>query len=442
MKTRAVIAIVLACAGAVGAAPRPAPATGATAPPREMSKFDHDQGQMMLSIVMKDIEDYYYDPTFHGLKMPALVERAKQAIDNAHTQAEIYAAIANTLLPLNDSHTVFIPPSWSARVEFGWFVQMFGDRCYIMAVQPGSDAEAQGLKKGDLVVSIDSEPPTRDNLHVMMYDQRLLAPRAKNRLEVQPPEGAIREVVVRPRIVQQKIMLTKWDHATIWRELADEAYLDRHRLQTINDDVLVWKMPEFNMNREDTSRMITRTLKAKHLIIDLRGNPGGAVECLQFMVGGFLGENVTIGTERGRDTSRPQMSRKTKDRYEGDLIVLVDSGSGSAAEIFARTMQLAGRAKVLGDRSAGAVMKSMYYVRQVGMGTTRFIGTNITIADVIMTDGKSLEHTGVVPDEVIVPTAEDLAFDRDPVLSRALWMCGVTMGPIDAGRMFPFEWKR
>jgi C-terminal processing protease CtpA/Prc len=442
MKTRVVIAIALACAAAMAAGPRPAPAAGPTAPPREMKKFDHDQGQMMLSIVMKDLEDYYYDPTFHGLKMPSLVEQAKQAIDNAHTQAEIYAAIANTLLPLDDSHTWFVPPSWSAKVTFGWFVQMVGDRCHVMAVQPGSDAESQGLKKGDLVVSIDSQPPTRDNLHVMMYDQRMLAPRAKNRLEVQPPGGAAREVVVHPRIEPQKIMLTKWDHATQWRELEDEAYLDRHRFKTINDDVLVWKMPQFNIPREDVSRMITKVSKYKNLIIDLRGNPGGAVECLQFMVGGFVGENVTIGTERGRDTSHPQLSRKTKDRYEGNLILLIDSGSASAAELFSRTMQLNGRAKVLGDRSAGAVMVSMYYERKVGMGTTRFIGTSITVADIIMTDGKSLEHTGVVPDEVILPTAEDLAFDRDPVLSRALWMCGVTMGPIDAGKMFPFEWKR
>ena len=59
-----------------------------------------------------------------------------------------------------------------------------------------------------------------------------------------------------------------------------------------------------------------------------------------------------------------------------------------------------------------------------------------------MTDGQSLEHTGVVPDKVILPTASDIANDRDPVLAQAAEMVDVKISPEEAGKFFPFEWPR
>src|SRR5262245_54786733 len=233
------------------------------AQPKELGRFHRDQGAMMLSIVRTDLTDYYYDPSFHGLNLDRLFGRAEETIGAAKSHAEIYAAIANTLLALDDSHTVFIPPAWAAKIETGWFVQMIGDDCRLFAVKPGSDAESLGLKKGDRVLSIDGEAPSRQSLPIMMYDQRLLAPRSRTTLVVEPPGGSSREVVVHPKIEHRKAITTRWDHADQWRAMEDEAYLDRHRLHAMGDDLLIWKMPGFNLMREDVGRAIAKTLKYK-----------------------------------------------------------------------------------------------------------------------------------------------------------------------------------
>ena len=59
-----------------------------------------------------------------------------------------------------------------------------------------------------------------------------------------------------------------------------------------------------------------------------------------------------------------------------------------------------------------------------------------------MTDGKTLEHLGVTPDEVKLPTAADLAAKRDPVLAYAISLLGGNVSSEKAGALFPIEWRK
>lgn len=87
-------------------------------------------------------------------------------------------------------------------------------------------------------------------------------------------------------------------------------------------------------------------------------------------------------------------------------------------------------------------MEARGYSHQLGFETIIPYGFSITDANLIMTDGKSLEHIGVQPDEVLIPTAQDLAAERDVVLARAVALLGANLTPEDAGKMFPVEWRK
>jgi C-terminal processing protease CtpA/Prc len=105
-------------------------------------------------------------------------------------------------------------------------------------------------------------------------------------------------------------------------------------------------------------------------------------------------------------------------------------------------MQIEKRGTVIGDRSAGAVMTSRFFPHTLGQdfygrGSLAFYGTSITVADLKMSDGFSLEKVGVTPDEVLLPTGADLAAGRDPVLARAITLLGGTMTAEQAGKFYP-----
>jgi C-terminal processing protease CtpA/Prc len=159
------------------------------------------------------------------------------------------------------------------------------------------------------------------------------------------------------------------------------------------------------------------------------------------MLGNLFDHDLKVADRVGRKELKPQIAKtRGSEIFTGQLIVLVDSASDSAAELFPRVIQLEHRGTVLGDQTAGAVMEALPYYGSQGTDTKIFYGFSITEADLTMKDGKSLEHTGVTPDEIILPTAKDLASGSDPVLARALELAGHKVDPVAAGKMFPFEW--
>jgi carboxyl-terminal processing protease len=160
------------------------------------------------------------------------------------------------------------------------------------------------------------------------------------------------------------------------------------------------------------------------------------------LAGYFFDHDVKIADMKGRKEMKPILAKtRGSSIYKGQLLVLIDSESASASELFARTIQLENRGKIIGDRSQGAVMASRQYDHETGVGQVLYFANSVTVADLIMTDGKSLEKGGVIPDETLLPTAEDLSAQRDPVLARAAELMNVKLDPAKAGSLFPRDWR-
>jgi C-terminal processing protease CtpA/Prc len=398
----------------------------------------------MLGVIKEDIKKYYYDANYGGLDLESRVKVSEEKLKQATSLGQAFGIIAQTLLDLNDSHTFFIPPPRPIKVEYGWQMQMVGDKCYVVAVKPGSDAEAKGLKPGDLVLSVESFRPNRKELWKMEYYYYTLSPRQGLRVVVQSPGGQPRQLDVAAKVRQGKrvLDLTSTDLSDLIRESEDEYRLKRHRFEK-TAALVIWKMPGFDFDPGQVDSLMSEHVRGKAaLILDLRGNPGGYVATLERLVAHFFDREMKIADLKGRKPMKPTVAKKRGGPpYDGKVVVLIDSRSASASELFARLMQLEKRGVVIGDQSSGSVMRSRMYTRDVGTDTVVAFGASITDADVIMSDGKSLEHVGVTPDELLLPTAEDLAAGRDSVLARAAALLGVQLTPEAAGKLFPVEWK-
>jgi C-terminal processing protease CtpA/Prc len=413
---------------------------------QEFSNLERDEAQGMLQVTANDVRKHYYDSKFHGVDWDATVAKAKQEIKESTSMNTALGDIAAALDVLNDSHTFFLPPQHAYHLEYGWQYQMVGDHCFVTEVRPGSDAESKGLKAGDEVLGIDGFKPTRGNLWRIEYLLNALRPQPGLRVDFRTVNGAQRTVDVMARVRQMKRVtdLTGENGASdIWnllREGETADHLMRARWIEVGDDLLVLKLPEFSFSSGEIDDMIGKAHKRKALILDLRGNPGGSVETLKYVVGDLFDKEVKIADRVGRKEGKPIIAKPRHSPFTGKLIVLVDHRSASAAELLARVVQLEKRGTVIGDGTSGSVMEAEHYSNRMGTDTVIFYGASITDADLIMTDGKSLEHVGVTPEETVLPTAQDLASGRDPVIAHAAEMLGVKVTPENAGKMFPYEW--
>ncbi|HEY6444065.1 MAG TPA: S41 family peptidase [Candidatus Acidoferrales bacterium] len=398
-----------------------------------LSKGERDRNRQILNDAYDAVKEHYYDRNYHGVDLKALHSEYATKVEESESNGQAFRMIAAFLGKLNDSHTFFIPPLRPYSFDYGYRMQMIGDRCFVTAVRPGTDAEAKA-HVGDQVLNLDGYSVNRTDFRALSYYLGELAPQPMSSLDLLTPGGQKEAVRITVKFEKKQEVI---DAFGPWRWAKQ---VDGSR-QVVVGDATFWKMPIFLANDSTVDHLFSSARQHKTLILDLRGNPGGAGGTLERMLGYVFDHDVKIGDRITRTEKRPMVAKSRGGHvFSGNLIVLIDAQSASAAELFARVVQLEKRGVVLGDRSSGMVMEAQIYPYTQGLANVVAYAIEVTEADLTMTDGKSLEGNGVVPDEIILPTAQDLAAGRDPVLARAAQLAHVKLDPVEAGEMFPVEW--
>jgi len=410
---------------------------------QKMNGIDMDEARQMLRDARDAVKKNYYDPKYHGVDLDARYQQYDDRIKSSPDLNNGMRMVAAFLSGLKDSHTFFVPPERPYRIDTGFRIQLVGDNAFISLVRPGTDALSK-VHPGDQVMAYDTYSVNRADFHDLSYTFNNLMPQPRTQLNLRDPDGNTRQVMVDSKMQQGKKTLdfaTGADIEQYVRKEENEDHTVRQRYIEMGD-IMIWKMPEFLLTEDEVDHMFGIVRKHKTLILDLRGNPGGAVITLERMVGNVFDHDVKIADRIGRKSElKPQQAKTVGgNAFTGQIIVLVDSESASAAELFSRVIQLEKRGTVLGDKTSGSVMEARDYGYQQGMDTVIAYGFSVTEADLIMKDGTSLEHVGVTPDQIILPTGRDLAGGQDPVLAQAVAMAGGKLDSATAGKMFPYEW--
>ncbi len=414
----------------------------AFAQPQQFAKADRDYAQEMLENVAADIQKYYYDPKLHGVDWDSKVREARKNLDAADSMNGAVSEIAALLDSLNDSHTRFSPPPRVNTHEYGFRMEMIGERCFVTRVLPGSDAQKKGLAPGVEILDVNQHPVSRQTFWRIYYIYNILRPQAGLQLTLADETGHPRQLEVMAKIGTSTVV-TYFQQQGINQYVRDRDDLYhslRARYFENGEDLLVVKFPQFAFSAGEADNILAKMRKHKGVVLDLRGNPGGFTDTLDRLLGGLFQYDQKICDRVGRDSTKPLVaSGRHHDAYTGRFAVLIDSQSASASEVFARVIQLEKRGFVVGDRSSGMVMESRFYRHETSFASEVYYGASVTDADLVMTDGKSLEHVGVEPDILILPTAQDLANKNDPAMAKAASLVGGHLTPEQAGTAFPEE---
>jgi C-terminal processing protease CtpA/Prc len=289
---------------------------------------------------------------------------------------------------------------------------------------------------------VNGHRPTRDNLWQLLYLYRMLRPQPSLQTIVRSPGAAPRPLELKAAVREsRRVMdLTGSDGGGDIVQLIRDGEKAGEELQPVvkeyGAEILIWKLPTFAVSEREIRDVLNRAQYRRALVLDLRSNSGGSVQSLLALIGRLGRDSVILGMQRERDKQTWLIAKGAgDDAFGGQLLVLVDSRSASASEVLARVVQLTRRGRVLGDRTAGAVMRAGYRQFMHGTQIAIFYGVSITNADLVMSDGGRLEGVGVLPDELILPTASDLVAGRDPVLARAVTLAGTPLGAAEAGSL-------
>jgi len=392
------------------------------------------------------IHDTHFDPSFNGVDWNALQTELRPRAEAARTREELRAILADMLGRLGQSHFAVIPSDALPEAPgahdqsggLGFDVRLREGRLLVTSLEPGGAASAAGVKPGWCVRRIGSFD-VDESLARMREAEQL----GKRRLAFALWTAALGHILGPVGGRETVAFLDGEDHSVelaLARRARDvTAHEVGPTLPTFylafHSDVIArggkkigflsfsnWFLPVM----KPLDAAVERLRACDGMVIDLRGNTGGAAAMTMGIAGHFFGESKKLGVMLMRDSTfnilaiprRVNAAGELVEPFAGPLAILVDETTGSASEVFAGGMQALGRARTFGETTAGAVLPAM---------TTRLPNGDTllhALGDFETSTGVRLEGRGVIPDQSVPLARTDLLAGRDAKLEAALEWIG------------------
>ena len=317
-----------------------------------------------------------------------LDEALNKILDNTATETDKdslqRAAIEGMLRSLGDKWSQYLPETQSTSFENAVEGQYSGIGVWlrsdesglvgIAGVVPTSPAEFANLQEGDLIQSVDGETTQDKSLDTVA---KLLSgkPNTTAILSVNRSEEILTFSVKRTELRSNPVQLKK-----------------------LKNEIVLISISEFTRGtaRSMRSALAASGAERSGVILDLRGNPGGLLVEATDVAGAFLNGGTIV--EFFMPGKSPEIFNATGD---GDsktpLVVLIDRGTASAAEIVAAALQDRNRAVIVGERTFGKA--AVQDLTELSNGAA----IELTIGYYLTPNGKRLEGKGLDPDILVSP---------------------------------------
>ena len=326
----------------------------------------------LFSEVLDKVNNEYIEEIDHSEAMDAAINGVLQSLDpySAYMSPEIFKAMQT------ETSGEFGGLGIEVGMEFG----------VVKVISPidNTPAEEAGVKAGDYIVKINDIQVQGKTLTEAVELMR-------------GPVGSTIKITVRRRGIKKAIIFN------ITREIIK---IDSVKSKTIEDTVGYIRLTSFNENSADQIKEKIKELrqnkKIEKYILDLRNNPGGLLSQAIKISDFFLNSGEIVSTKsRKKKENRKWFARKG-DIIDGKtLIVLINYGSASAAEIVAGALKDHKRAILIGEKSFGkGSVQSIIPLNNKG-------AIRLTISKYYLPSGKSISEVGITPDIEIAESSED-----------------------------------
>lgn len=382
--------------------------------------------------VWTTVNEKHFDPDFGGVNWKKIGESYKPKALAAATDEEFYVILQEMLGELNQSHFGIYPPNQQISVtgfgeaDIGIEIQIIDRQIVITEVAADSPAQQRGLKTGFVIKKIDGKPiaellrPLEARLakrkdteaKKQLFRERVVMTAIGGKadssvgLEILDDRDKIRVLQI-PRVVYRGEMSQPLGNFPAQRVIFEsKRLLENVGYIRFN----VWVLPQMLKLRK-AMRLLS---DAEGIVFDLRGNPGGIGSMASALAGLLMEKQSSLGTMKTRGSEANFAVYPQKDAFNGKIVVLTDYGSGSTSEIFAAGLQDIGRAKIVGETTAGAVLPSV--MERLPTGAL----FQYAIADYKSPNKIFIEGRGVSPDITVNLTRESLLKGRDLQIEAAV----------------------